>query len=261
MNSRKEIVGLIPAAGFANRISPLLNCSKEVHPISMGDGKTRVASSFLIESFQEAKASKSYLILRNGKWDIPEYLLDGRAAGIPLAYIVSESTRGVPYTLEKAYPFIKDEIILLGFPDIIFEPMDAFTQLLNQQQLTSADLVLGLFKTEKPEKADMVVFDKDERLVDIIIKPAQSQQIYTWIIAVWTPVFTQFMHDFLNDKKDSLSQSQSELHIGDIVRAALQHNMKTSYVQFDSGSFLDIGTPEELKKIKNQDWITPFNRN
>lgn len=261
MNSRKEIVGLIPAAGFANRISSLLTCSKEVHPISLGDGNTRVASSFLIESFQEAEANKSYMILRKGKWDIPEYLLDGRAVGMPLAYIVSESTRGVPYTLDKAYPFINDNIILLGFPDIIFEPLDAFTQLLNQQQVTGADLVLGLFKTDKPEKADIVVFDKNGRLKDIIIKPEQSQQIYTWIIAVWTPVFTQFMHDHLNDKNASLRHTHSELHIGDVVRAAIQSEIKTSYVQFDSGSFLDIGTPAELKKTKSQDWITPFNRN
>lgn len=261
MNSRKEIVGLIPAAGFASRISSLLTCSKEVHPIPFSDGNTRVASSFLIESFQEAKANKSYIILRKGKWDIPEYFLDGRAAGIPLAYIVSESTRGVPYTLDKAYPFIKNNTILLGFPDIIFEPLDAFTQLLNQQRVTGADLVLGLFKTDKPGKADMVVFDKNGRLNDIIIKPEQSQQIYTWIIAVWTPVFAQFMHDYLNGKNASLSHTHSELHIGDVVRAAIKADMKTSYVQFDSGSFIDIGTPAELKKIKSQNWINPFNRN
>jgi glucose-1-phosphate thymidylyltransferase len=261
MNNRKEIVGLIPAAGFASRIASHLTCSKEVHPISLGGGKTRVASSFLIESFQETKASRSYIILRKGKWDIPEYLLDGRAAGIPLAYIVSESTRGVPYTLDKAYPFINDNIILLGFPDIIFEPLDAFKQLLNQQQVTDADLVLGLFKTDKPEKADMVVFDKNAHLKDIIIKPQKSQQIYTWIIAVWTPVFTQFMHDHLNDKDSSLNLAQNELHIGDVVRAAIKADLKTSYVQFDSGSFLDIGTPAELKKTKSQDWINPFNRN
>ncbi len=261
MNSRKEIVGLIPAAGFANRISSLLTGSKEVHLITLGNGSTRVASSFLIESFQEAKANRSYLILRRGKWDIPEYYLDGRAAGIPLAYIVSESTRGVPYTLDKAYPFVKDSIILLGFPDIIFEPHDAFTQLLDQQQVTGADLVLGLFKTDKPEKADMVVFDKDRSLKDIIIKPKKSKQIYTWIIAVWTPTFTEFMHDHLKDKGTLLDDTQHELHIGDIVRRAIQAKIKTSYVQFDSGSFLDIGTPEELKKTKNQDWLSPFNRN
>lgn len=261
MKSRKEIVGLIPAAGFAHRIASYLTCSKEVHPILMGNGQTRVASSFLIESFQEAKVNKSFMILRKGKWDIPEYLLDGRAAGIPLAYIVSESTRGVPYTLDKAYPFINDNIVLLGFPDIIFEPLDAFTQLLNQQQVTGADLVLGLFKTEKPEKADMVVFDKDGRLKDIIIKPKQSREIYTWIIAVWTPMFTQFMHDQLNEKNGLLNRNQGELYIGDIVRAAIHAEMKTSYVQFDSGSFLDIGTPAELKKTNNQDWSTPFNSN
>lgn len=261
MNNRREIVGLMPAAGYANRVSSHLTCSKEVHPISLGDGKMRVASSFLLESFQDTIATKAYIILRKGKWDIPEYLLDGRAAGIPLAYIVSESTKGVPYTLDKAYPFISDNIIMLGFPDIIFEPLDAFTQLLNQQQTTGADLVLGLFKTDKPEKADMVVFDKNGYLKDIIIKPEQSQQIYTWIIAVWTPVFTKFMHGQLKDKNSPLNHIQGELHIGDIVRSAIKEGMNTSYVQFDSGSFIDIGTPAELKKTKSQDWISPFNRN
>ncbi|WP_441000580.1 sugar phosphate nucleotidyltransferase [Fodinibius sp. SL11] len=261
MNSRKEIVGLIPAAGFASRIASHLSCSKEMHPIPLGNGKTCIASSFLIESFREAKVQKSYIILRNGKWDIPEYLLDGREAGIPLAYIVSESTQGVPYTLDKAYPFITDNIILLGFPDIIFEPLDAFNQLLVQQQVTRADLVLGLFKTDKPEKADMVVFDEDRGLKDIIIKPEKSAQIYTWIIAVWTPVFTQFMHEYINNVRPPLDNAPRELHIGDVVRAAIKAEIKTSYLQFDSGSFLDIGTPAELEKIKTQDWITAFNKN
>jgi glucose-1-phosphate thymidylyltransferase len=227
----------------------------------LGDGKTRVASSFLLESFRKTKAQKTFVILRKGKWDIPEYLLDGRASGMPLAYIVSESTDGVPYTLNKAYPFVQNNIILLGFPDILFEPLDAFNQLIVQQQVTGADLVLGLFKTDKPEKADMIAFDSDGGLQDIIIKPKQSSLIYTWIMAVWTPKFTQFMFDHLNHIKPETADNTNELHIGDVVRAAIKADIKTSYLQFDAGSFLDIGTPAELKKIKNQDWISVLNRN
>lgn len=261
MKLNNDIVGLIPAAGFATRISSYLSGSKEVYPILMRNGEKRVISSFLIESFQEAEAKKAYLVLRKGKWDIPEYFSNGRFTGTPLAYIISESTKGVPYTLDKAYPFVKDNIILLGFPDIIFKPLDAFKQLLNQQQKTGADIVLGLFKTDKPEKADMVVFSNDMRLKDIIIKPKNSQEIYAWVMAVWTPAFTHFMHEKLHNNSAHLDHTNEELHIGDIIRAAILSEMKTSYIKFDSGSFLDIGTPEELKKTKNQNWIALFNRN
>ncbi|MEL7834403.1 nucleotidyltransferase family protein [Fodinibius sp. Rm-B-1B1-1] len=250
------VVGLIPAAGFARRISSQISVSKEVFPVMLADGYRKPVASFLIDSFQKAGTDKAYVILREGKWDIPETLANDKAIELPLAYIVTGSTSGVPFTLDKSYGFIKDSIVFLGFPDIIFRPVDAFQQLLQKQERTDADLVLGLFKTQKPHKADMVSLDGKNELQDIVIKPEQTSLSYTWIIALWTPAFTEFLHDFLSANVSP--KGQQELHIGEVVRAAIHSKMKTSYVTFDSGSFLDIGTPEELSTIRDQSWMDVF---
>jgi glucose-1-phosphate thymidylyltransferase len=252
-NNTPDIVGLVPAAGFATRVASLLDCSKEIYPITLADGSSRVVSSFLMESLKYANAHKSYIILRSGKWDIPEYFSNGYQSEMKLAYIVSEPTSGVPFTIDKAFPFIKGSTVLLGFPDIIFRPKNAYQKLLIQQQDSQSDLVLGLFKTSKTEKADMVKFDGVGNLKDIIIKPEQTHLVYTWIMAAWSPLFTYFLHDYLTNKTSGRSDENNptdsgELHIGEVVRDAIKAGIKTSYVTFDEGCFLDIGTPEDLNK-------------
>lgn len=252
MSLSLPVVGLIPAAGFARRISSHLSVSKEVFPVMLSDGSRRPVASFLIDSFREVGVDKAYMVLREGKWDVIERLSDHQFIDLPLSYIVTNATNGVPFTLDKSYAFVKNSLVLLGFPDIIFTPIDAFQRLLDKQEKTEADLVLGLFKTQKSHKADMVSLGDNSELQDIIIKPKETSLSYTWIIALWTPAFTQFLHDFLHQNVSS--NGQKELHIGEVVRAAIQSKIKTSYVTFETGSFLDIGTPEDLCSIQDQSW-------
>lgn len=257
MNKNKNVVGIIPAAGFARRISSIVSCSKEIYPIQFPNGDIRVASSLLMQSYANAGVDKTYIVLRTGKWDIPEHFEDGDNTGLNLAYIVSNQTGGVPYTIDKAYPFINENIVLLGFPDILFTPLNAYEVLLDKQRSSGADLVLGLFKTDKPEKADMVSFNHKGNPIDIVIKPNKTVLEYTWIMAVWTPLFSQFIHFYLQDER-SFSTPQKELYIGNIVKEAIYGGLNTAYIKFDKGAFIDIGTPAELKKVRDRDWINRF---
>jgi glucose-1-phosphate thymidylyltransferase len=115
-----EIVGLIPAAGKAERIQPL-PCSKELIPtgfyasVEKRRPRVRVAMSHLLESLRCAGVKKAFVVLRKGKWDIPNYFGCGKACGPQLAYIITEVLVGVPYTIDQAYPFIKDCQVLLVF--------------------------------------------------------------------------------------------------------------------------------------------------
>ena len=119
----KEIVGLIPAAGTAQRISPL-PCSKELLPVGFHqteancDTRPKVVSHYLLESMHLAEISKVYIILRRGKWDIPAYFGDGKIVNLSIAYLMMDLPFGVPYTLDQAYPFVKDDTIVFGFPEV-----------------------------------------------------------------------------------------------------------------------------------------------
>lgn len=259
-NSEPEIVGLLPAAGLANRIAPL-PCSKELFPIGFQQladvqgERPKAVCLYLLESLRQAGVRKTFVILRDGKWDIPSFLGDGRSLNMQFAYLMMNLPYGAPYTLDQAYPFVQDALIAVGFPDIIFQPTDAFAQLVQRQKETNADLVLGLFPVDQPHKMDMVALDENGRVQRIVIKPQQTTLEYTWFIAVWTPKFTHFMHDFLQ-KHLADANLAKELYLGDVIQAALDADFYVEAVLFKDGRYIDIGTPDDLMKaVVNQGQI------
>jgi glucose-1-phosphate thymidylyltransferase len=250
-----ELVGLVPAAGHAQRLAHL-PCSKEIFPIGFDipsratAARPRVACHYLFDSFRIAGANKAFLVLREPKWDIPAYLGDGSGMGLPIAYLVVRVPYGAPFTLDQAYPFVRDSHILFGFPDIIFEPDDAFIALLEKQRSTDADLVLGLFPAHRPEKMDMVELSADGKVRSIVIKPERTELQYTWIIAVWTQVFTQFLHEhlaqWLTHRPEPTDRANQEIFVGHVVQEAVYFGLRVESVLFPEGRYLDIGTPEDL---------------
>ncbi|MDR8390230.1 sugar phosphate nucleotidyltransferase [Aliifodinibius sp. S!AR15-10] len=260
-NKSSKIVGIIPAAGNASRISPL-PCSKEIFPVgfrtnvSQETPRIKVAASYLLESFCEAGADQIYMIIQKGKWDIPQYFGMGTDPEYSLAYLVTESTKGTHYTIDLAHRFVKDKMILLGFPDILFKPNNAFVSLLEKQEQTGADVVLGLFKTENPHKADMVDIDEQGRVRKIVIKPRRTKLEFTWTIAVWTPDFSNYLHNFVTERgidKGSKSIPQREIFIGDVILHALEHGLDVETVLFPDGEYIDIGTLPDLKKALSRE--------
>lgn len=257
LNNPLEVIGLLPAGGQATRISPLPG-SKEVYPIgfrAIEDGSLRpkVVCHYLLEKMRLAGIRKAYIILREGKWDVPAYLGDGAMLDMHLAYLMLGLPFGVPYTLDQAYPFAQNALVALGFPDVLFQPEDAFVHVLARQAATQADVVLGLFPSDHPHTADMVEFDDKGRVQQIIIKPAQTDLRYTWMIAVWTPVFTEFMHHYLASVD---ATNQPELFIGDVIQTAIGQGMAVQSVLFPNGQCLDIGLPENLIKAV-RDFTSP----
>ena len=87
----RDIVGLVPAGGRAERIAPL-PCSKELFPIGFqmmkGNAQSRpkVVCQYLLEKFQLAGITQAYLVLRKGKWDIPAYFGHGELVNMHLGY-------------------------------------------------------------------------------------------------------------------------------------------------------------------------------
>lgn len=256
--SDRPIIGLIPAGGQATRISPL-PLSKELYPIGFqevgqkSNWRPKVVCHYLLEKMQLAGIEKAYFILRSGKWDIPAYFGDGTMLSLNLGYLIMGLPYGVPFTLDQAYPFVTDAIVALGFPDILFEPQDAFVRVLARQKVSNADVVLGLFPTNQPHKAGMVEFDESGKVHLIIEKPLQSSLRYMWGIAVWTPAFTQFLHEYLFTIRAHSDLSQlPELPIGDIIQAAIYKGMHVEAEAFPDGTYIDIGTPDDLVRAVQQ---------
>lgn len=259
--STQKIIGLLPAAGQGSRVSPL-PMSKELFPIGFQglaeQGlRPKVACQYLLEAMGRAGVQETFLILRPGKWDIPAYLGDGSQLGMRLAYLTVHVPFGVPFSLNQAYPFVRDAIIAMGFPDILFSPADAYTQLIDRLTSTQADVVLGLFPTDQPENVGLVDFDADGVVSGIYEKSQLTHLQYMWAIAVWRPRFTEFLHQFVEAKLKALIGTRSpvliqkmptytEMPIGDVIGSAIANNLRVEAIPFETGHYLDIGTPENL---------------
>ena len=260
MKRDQEIVGLVPAAGQAKRIVPL-PCSKELFPIGFHrlpgykGSRPKAVSHYLLEKMRVAGVRRTYILLREGKWDIPSYFGDGSFLGMNLAYLLMGVPYGSPYTLNQAYPFVENALVVFGFPDILFTPEDAFVQLLARQAVTRADLVLGLFRAHNHRDMDMVETASNGSVTSLQIKPSVTRLSHAWIIAVWTPAFTHFMHEYLlrvsaqTGREASISRAgQPELSVGHVIEAAVRDRLQVQSVVFPKHEYLDIGTPEHLAK-------------
>ncbi|MFZ0134696.1 MAG: hypothetical protein WAK95_19325, partial [Desulfobacterales bacterium] len=175
---------------------------------------------------------------------------------MPLAFVGIEASRGAPFTVDRAYPFIKDDLVLFGFPDILSTPGDCFRQMIAARQASGADIVLGLYPADRPQKMDMVELDAGGRIRKIHIKPHETELEYTWISAVWTPRFTAFMHAWLPEVKAAETDGQqrvrrfsgTEVFMGDVIQAAVDNHLAVDTIIFPAGRYIDIGTPGDLEK-------------
>ena len=247
---REEVVGLVPAGGLAKRIAPL-PCSKEIYPIGFrrAEGEShlrpKVVSHYLLEKMRLAGITKAYIVLREGKWDIPGYFRDGDVVDMHLAYLLLGLPFGTPYTLDQAYPFVQHSIVAFGFPDIVFQSDNAFGQLLTRQTHSNACVILGLFPADQPERVDMVDWHDNGRVRQIVTKPDQTYLTHSWCIAVWTSVFTQFLHEYVAAQKETAGKNP-EASVGEVVQAAIEAGLQVDAIPVSEKSYLDIGNAEGL---------------
>lgn len=248
----KEIVGLIPAAGEAKRIAPL-PCSKELFPVGFETEKEsnvqrpKSVCQYLIDEMRYVGISKIFFVLRKGKWDIPGYLGDGSKYGMSFAYLIMGLPLGVPYTLDQAFPFVKEKKVVIGFPDILFESENIFKKLIRKTETSNYDIMLGLFPSGRPEMADLVELDKNGKVTKIVMKQKDTRLGHSWGTAAWTPVFTKYLHEKLKGLGKAAS-IEGELSINEIINMAIQDGLRVEAVHVSDKPFLDIGTPEDLAR-------------
>jgi glucose-1-phosphate thymidylyltransferase len=259
-----EIIGLIPAGGQATRLGKI-PCSKEIYPLyrrksaNEESANIKVISEYLINSYRIAGINNIYFILRKGKWDIPSYYGDGSDLEVNISYLIMNLPYGTPFTLDQAYPFTKDKFIALGYPDIMVEPAEAYIKIKEKISETKADVVLGLFPVDNYLNWDMVEFDSQGKIKNIMIKQDRPDLKYGWTIAIWNPSFWEFMHEYIQniisrggDGKVMIEgQMFRELYPGDIFIEAIEAGLNIDSVIFEEGRCIDIGDPENIGKIFN----------
>ena len=252
---KNNIVGLIPCAGNGSRLGSL-PFSKELYPIGFPKDNdknyVKVVSSYLIDYMKEAGINNFHIIIKEGKWDIPTYFNKVPNWNLNFCYHIANVDYGVPFSLNMAYPFIKDKIVCLGFPDILFKPKKVFNQLLSKlSSKKDISIVLGVMPIDKPDKWDMVEYDHQNKIIRIIIKSSTVKHLkYGWINAVWNSEFTEYLNLYVSNllKKNSPKDiKNNEIYIGDVIRESIKDGYNVDSIIFEQGACLDIGTPGDLQ--------------
>ena len=76
---------------------------------------------------------------------------------------------------------------------------------------------------------------------------------YAWIIAAWKPDFSDFLNQYVLNELNTRTEAeliQKDDQMGDAMVAAIKSGLKIKGVKFNKGSFLDIGTPDDLKFVE-----------
>lgn len=213
------VVGLIPAAGLAERLQPLEG-SKEM--LSLGG---RPVMDELVERMREA-ADEIVVITRPEKQDVIEH-----AGELGLRVV-----EGLPVSVSESLLLGLCEVdpgdtVLIGFPDTIWEPEDGFVELV--RALDAADVALGVFESEEPERSDVVVIDGD-RVEAVDVKPRDPRSNLIWGCAAARASALSEL-----DRHDQPGLLFDELAREGEVRA----------VRFP-GAMIDVGTTEALARAR-----------
>jgi glucose-1-phosphate thymidylyltransferase len=161
-------VGIIPAAGHATRLQPL-PMSKEILPI-----RGRPVMDYLIERMRAAPCSELRVVTRPDKEDVT------RHAESQGAMVVHAQPQSVSESLVAGMRGLAPtDIVLFGFPDTIWEPVEGYRSLVEAIE-TGNDIALGLFRTDEPERADVVRFTDSWLITAVEVKWPNPSSNWVW---------------------------------------------------------------------------------
>ena len=169
--------GIIPAAGNGTRIQPLA-FSKELLPVGSrqhdGTERPRAVSEYLIERMVQGGADKICFVISRWKFDILQYF-GGEIGKAAIVYAVQPEAKGLCDAIFRAVPFVDPaEPVLVGLPDTIWLPVDAFSRLPGDK------LGFLTFPVARSELFDAVVSDDAGRVREIQVKREGAESNWIW---------------------------------------------------------------------------------
>ena len=216
--TRGSVIGVVPAAGIGSRIQPL-PCSKEV--VRVGG---RPVLDYLVERMRAAPCEEVRVVTRPEKTDVAD-----RAGALGAVVVEGHPPSVADSLLLGMEGLAPHDVVLFGFPDSIWEPVDGFAQLLGALG-EEREVVLGLFSTPELERSDVVVFAEPDRVTEVHVKPKRPPSELVWGCLAARVAALKGVEDY----------GEPGRFLDGLAREGRVHG-----VRFGT-EFVDIGTPETL---------------
>lgn len=245
--SSRRPVGFLPSAGRGVRFGAS-GYAKELFPLLFegvgadhGALEPRPIAELALRAIARTGASRCVIVVSPEKLEVAR-VLGATHDEMDLAYVVQPSPGGIPNALARARAWLADDDVVFAMPDTIVLPVDALARVHEARIAAGADVMLGVFPTDEPERLGPVELDASGAIVRIHDKPASAPAKNTWGVASWSPRFTTFCCDW-----EATRDRAKEGAIGHAFEAARAAGLDVRATPFASGRFLDIGTPHGLR--------------
>jgi glucose-1-phosphate thymidylyltransferase len=240
----EDCIGLIPAAGKGKRLN--IPFPKELFPIVFDD-KYQPVAQFSVESIKSAGIKHIVFVVNETKHAVVGYFGSGIKFECNFSYVVQEGwpidleakSPGLAHALDSAFHLIKDRIVFFSMADTVIFPKNVFAQA-KQNSPRNADLLLCLFPTKTPEKYGMVDFLENKKVISIIDKPERTNLTYMWGCIIWTPKFSNFLHNSVTDGAGDFAE---------IMNNSIMAGINAYGYTFDDSEYFDIGTHNAILNV------------
>lgn len=224
-----QATGILPAAGYATRLTGLVNGSKELLPVA---GRPVIEHSAV--AMQSAGVDEVRVVTRPAKDDLSTY---ARSRGWQV--VMGEPSTAAASVLLGLDGLPQDAAVLVAFPDTVFDAADPFTLLL--QQLTGdVDAVLGLFHSPVPSAGDVVDVDwapasPSRRAPFGTVRRVEPKPVHPTTDLIWS---------LLAAHRGALNGLEHVSEVGHLLDELAQAGKVRGVLL--PGRLLDIGTPAGL---------------
>lgn len=132
----------------------------------------RPVIDYLLDRMEAVPCGEIRVVTRPEKRDVAEH---ARRRG---AVVVEARTGSVGESLAAGAEGLGDDrVVVFGFPDTLWEPLDGLARLV--VRLGDEDAALGIFRGAEPARSDVVELDGD-RVVAIEVKPERPRSELVW---------------------------------------------------------------------------------
>ncbi len=241
------MIGIVPAAGIGQRIQPL-GYSKELLPVGSrvinGVERPKAVSEYLVERMIAAGAEQICMVISAEKSDIVRYFAE-REYAAQIFYAVQPKAQGLCDAIFRAEPFARHhDRVLLGVPDTIWFPENAYRTVLAPENFRNADANLLLFPVVNPSQFDAVVCDPQGYVSCVEVKKPSPHSHWVWGAVTTTG------NAFHELKLLWEARHRSDEYLGDLLNAYIASGSVVRGVAAGE-LYMDVGTLEGYRNAQD----------
>ena len=191
----------------------------------------RPVIDYLMERMRAAPCSELRVVTRRDKDDVT---LHAENQGAVVVHATPDSVS--ESLLAGMRGLAADDIVLFGFPDTIWEPVGGYRPLVEAVS-AGYEIALGLFRTDEPERSDVVRFDESRLITGVEVKAPNPSSNWIWGCGAAT---TRALQDIGSEQEPGVY----------FDRYCQTHDVLGVWL---SDSIVDIGTRDAFRRVTGGD--------